>query len=394
MARPVLPSPSHPPASGAPSAPSRAQWLTTGTLAYERMLALIDAAQASIRCETYIWTADAVGNRFLAALTRAAARGVRVHILVDGGGSPTLALSYWHELEAAGGRAHFFNPLTFRHFSLRSHRKLLLVDDATAITGGFNISHEYDGDGVNTGWRDFGIELCDPAALHQLASSFDHLFTHHLARHFLRRRWKNRTLLRPAYYRLPGPVLFSGPRLVRNQFSRRLLVTLRQARHVRIISAYFVPGFRLRRALRAVALRGGTVELLLAGKSDVPLAQRAARSIYGPLLKAGVAIWEYQPQILHAKLALVDDHIFVGTANLDARSLAINHELMVHLCEPRLATEARAMFAADLRQSKKITLADWQRTRTWLTRFRGAIARFLLTKVDPWLARRQMRDVP
>jgi cardiolipin synthase len=358
------------------------------------MLALIDAAHVSIRCETYIWTADAVGNRFLAALTRAAARGVRVHVLVDGGGSPTLAQTYWHALAAAGGRAHFFNPLTFRHFSLRSHRKLLLVDDATAVTGGFNISHVYEGDGVTAGWRDFGIELSDPAALHQFAASFDHLFTHHLALLFLRRRWKNRTLLRPAYYRLPGPVLFSGPRLLRNPFSRRLLAALRHARHVRIISAYFAPSFRLRRALRAVALRGGTVELLLAGKSDVPLAQRAARSIYGPLLKAGVVIWEYQPQILHAKLALVDDHIFVGTANLDARSLAINHELMVHLCEPRLATEARALFAADLLHSQKITLVDWQRTRTWLTRFHGAIARFILTKVDPWLARRQMRDVP
>lgn len=358
------------------------------------MLVLIDAARVSIRFETYIWTADAVGNRFLAALTRAATRGVRVNVLVDGGGSPSLARTYWHGLETAGGRAHSFNPLTFRHFSLRSHRKLLLVDDTTAITGGFNISHEYEGDGVTAGWRDFGIELSDSAALHQLAVSFDHLFTHHLARHFLRRRWENRSLLRPSYYRLPGPILFSGPRFVRNQFSRRLLATLRHARHVRIISAYFVPSFRLRRALRAIALRGGTVELLLAGKSDVPLAQRAARSIYGPLLKAGVVIWEYQPQILHAKLALVDDHIFVGTANLDARSLAINHELTVHLCDPRLATEARAMFAADLRHSKKIILDDWQRTRTWLTRFRGAVARFILTKVDPWLARHQMRDVP
>ncbi|MBC7369418.1 MAG: hypothetical protein H7343_21840, partial [Undibacterium sp.] len=327
-----------------------------------------------------------------AALTRAAARGVRVQVLVDGGGSPTLPSDYWRDLEAAGGQAHIFNPLTFRHFSLRSHRKLLLIDDATAVTGGFNISLEYDGDGVTTGWRDFGIELQDPAALRQLAASFDHLFTHHLARRFLRHRWQHRTLLRPAYYRLPGPVLFSGPRLVRNQFSRQLLQTLRHARHVRIVSAYFAPSFRLRCALRAVALRGGTVELLLAGKSDVPLAQRAARSIYGSLLKAGVVIWEYQPQILHAKLAVVDDNVFAGTANLDARSLAINHELMVHFCEPRLATEARAMFAADLRHSQQILLEDWQRTRTLLTRFRGAIARFLLTTVDPWLARRQMRD--
>ncbi len=391
MARPDS---STPTAIPAPSVPTRPQWLTTGARAYERMFVLIEAAQVSIRCETYIWGVDEIGARFLAALSRAAARGVRVHVLVDGGGSPALPSDYWRDLEAAGGRAHIFNPLTFRHFSLRSHRKLLLVDDATAITGGFNIAREYDGDGVTSGWRDFGIELSDPSALAQFAASFDSLFANHLIRQSLRRQWQSRSLRRPAFYRLPGPVLFSGPRFVRNQFAKRLLATLRHAHRVRIISAYFAPGFRLRRALRAVALRGGTVELLLAGKSDVPLAQRAARSIYGPLLKAGVQIWEYQPQILHAKLALVDDHIFAGTANLDARSLAINHELMVCLQDARLRTEAGAMFSADLKNSHRITLEEWRRTRTWLTRLHGAIARFLITKVDPWLARRQMRDVP
>jgi cardiolipin synthase len=103
------------------------------------------------------------------------------------------------------------------------------------------------------------------------------------------------------------------------------------------MSAYFLPGFRLRRALRRIAHRGGTVELILAGKTDVAIAQTAARSIYGPLLRSGVRIWEYQPQVLHAKLAIVDQTVFVGTANLDARSLGINYELMVHLADARLA---------------------------------------------------------
>jgi cardiolipin synthase len=146
--------------------------------------------------------------------------------------------------------------------------------------------------------------------------------------------------------------------------------------------------------LRRVARRGGTVELLLAGKTDVPLAQLAARTLYGALLKAGVRIWEYQPQVLHAKLAIVDQTVFVGTANLDARSLGINYELMVHLADTRLAAEAAAAFAADVRQSHEISLAQWRSTRTWLTRLRGAWARFLLTKVDPWLARHQMRNIP
>jgi cardiolipin synthase A/B len=366
-----------------PVAADAVNWLATGAVAYRRMLALIDAAHTSIRCETYIWSDDAVGSRFRAALIVAASRGVRVRVLVDGAGSASLPKDYWQTLQAAGGTVHVFNPLTFRHFSLRDHRKLLLVDDAVVITGGFNIAADYDGDGIAEGWRDFGLELSDPAALHQLAASFDSLFAAHLIRYWLLRHLHDRPLRRPLFYQLPGPVLFSGPRLVRNQFSRQLLATLRNARQVRIASAYFVPGFRLRRALRAVALRGGTVELLLAGKSDVPLAQHAARSLYGSLLRAGVRIWEYQPQILHAKLALLDDSVFVGSSNLDARSLAINYELTVHLHAPRLAAEAGATFTADLLQSKAITYDEWRKSRTWFARLRGAWSRFLLTQVDP-----------
>jgi cardiolipin synthase len=368
-------------------------WLATGAVAYRRMLELIDTAHASIRCETYIWGDDAVGSRFREALARAANRGVQVRVLVDGAGSSALSADYWQTLQAAGGVVHVFNPLTFRHFSLRNHRKLLLVDDAVAITGGFNIAADYDGDGVADGWRDFGLELRDPAALRQLAASFDSLFADHLIRHWLVRHLRHRPLRHPLFYQLPGPVLFSGPRLVRNQFSRQLLATLRDARHVRIASAYFVPGLRLRQALREVARRGGKVELLLAGKTDVPLAQRAARSLYGSLLKDGVLIWEYQPQILHAKLALIDDSVFVGSANLDARSLAINYELTVHIHDPRLAAEAGNTFTADLLQSKAITYDEWKKSRTWIARLLGMCARFLITQVDPWLARRQMRDI-
>lgn len=369
------------------------RWLPTGEVAYQRMLALIDGARGSIRFETYIWRADAVGDRFRAALIRAAARAVRVCVLVDGVGSAALPGDYWQELEEAGGRTRVFNPISLRHFALRDHRKLLLVDDAIAVVGGFNVADEYDGDGVTHGWRDLGVELHHPAALRQLAESFDSLFRDHRLRHWLLRHVRRPSLRWPLFYAHPGPVLFSGPRLVTNQFARQLLKSLRHARHVRIVSAYFVPSLRLRFALRRVARRGGTVELLLAGKTDVPLAQLAARTLYGSLLKAGVRIWEYQPQILHTKLAIVDHTVFAGTANLDARSMAINYELMVHLHEERLADEACASFAADLRHSREIHLHEWRQTRTWLTRWRGGWARFLLTKVDPWLARRQMRNV-
>ena len=370
-----------------------ARWLHTGAIAYTRMLELINNAKVSIRCETYIWGNDAVGGRFLSAFAQAAARGVSVKVLIDGAGSSGLPDDYWHALSRAGGEARVFNPITLRNFSLRNHRKLLLIDDHVAVTGGFNLAAEYDGDGVSGGWRDLGLELHDPRALRQLADSFDHLFTEHHMRRWFLRSLQRAAQANPFSRGAPGPVLFSGPHLGRNQFTHQLLRSLRQARHVRIVSAYFVPGFRLRRALRTVARRGGNVELLLAGRTDVPLAQSAARSLYGSLLKAGIRIWEYQPQVLHTKLTIIDDTVFVGSANLDARSLSINYELTVHLRDPILTEAADAIFNSDLAHARAVTFEGWRASRTWLTRLHGAWARFLLARVDPWLARRQIRRI-
>ncbi len=384
MASPTLRRPAH----------AGATWLFTVEVAYARMLTLIAEAKSTIRLETYIWKADEIGDRFRDALSVAAARGIKVRVLVDGVGAGALPSDYWAQLETAGGEARVFNPLSLSHFALRDHRKLLLIDDRVAIVGGFNIAKEYDGDGITHGWHDLGIELDNRHALTQLAESFDTLYRSHRLRDWLLRHMRRRKMRWPRFYTRRGPVLFSGPRLVKNQFHQRLLESLKGAQRVRIVSAYFVPSFRLRRALRAVARRGGTVELLLAGKSDVALAQLAARTLYGSLLKAGVRIWEYQPQILHTKLAIVDHTAFAGTANLDARSLSINYELMVRFEDQRVSDEACDAFAGFLTHAREIKFAEWKQSRTWLTRLRGAWARFLLTKVDPWLARWQMSSLP
>lgn len=370
-----------------------ARWLATGEIAYRRMLEVIAGAQKSIRLETYIYRALGPGERFRAALTQAATRGVRVQVLLDGYGSAELPKDYWRELKHVGGDVRVFNPLSLRLFALRNHRKLLLVDDAVAIVGGYNIGPEYDGDGVTHGWRDLGLELHEAAALKPLAVAFDGMFRDHQMMHRFMRRLRQKSPWPRSTLPHDEVVLLSGPRLTRNEFRVALHHALRHAKHVQLISAYFVPSVRLRWALRRVARRGGTVELLLAGQTDVPLALAAGRSLYGSLLRAGVKIREFQPQVLHSKLAIVDDVVFAGSSNLDTRSFGINYELMVRLDDPRLATEARALFADHQEHAKAITWNAWRKSRTWLTRLRGLWARLLLTKVDPWLARRQLRGL-
>ena len=373
-----------------PTPSSSPRWLPTGVEAFRRILEAIGAAKRSIRFEFYIVANDDTGRRFRDALLAAARRSVAVEVLVDAFGSSGLPAAFWHELTQSGGTVRVFNPLTWRRFALRNHRKLVLVDDAIAFVGGFNIADEYDGDGVTRGWRDLGLELHSPLVVRQLGEAFDGMFqvARRPARLFARVRGLLFRRLRRAR---SGPVLLSGPRLGRNRIRADLLRRLHRAHHVQIVASYFLPTFRLRRVLRRIVRRGGTVELLLAGKTDVPLAQFAARTSYGSLLRAGVRIWEYQPQILHAKLAIVDHLVYVGSFNFDARSLGINYEVMVRCPDPQLATSGRALFAADLARSVEITLPAWRASQTWLTRLRGVWARFLLTKVDPWLAHAQLK---
>ena len=375
--------------STAPNRTHAARWLHTGEEAFTRMLPAIERARRSVRLEFYIYTADYIGTKVRDALVDAARRGVNVRVLLDAFGAVGLPAGFWTTLQHFGGEVRWFNPFTWRLFAFRNHRKLLLVDDTVAFVGGFNISDVYNGDGVTRGWRDLGMELRQPEAIKQLAAAFDDMFDgsdlHQRVLSRMKAPWRvsNRR----------GPVLLSGPRMGRNPFRSNLLKLLKRARHVRIVSGYFLPSLRLRHALRQVARRGGTVELLLAGKSDVPLAQLAGRVRYGSLLRAGVRIFEYQPQILHAKLAVIDDVVFVGSSNLDTRSFGINYELMVRCDDENLAESGRKMFAADLAHSKEITLEGWRNAQTWLTRMQGMWAAFLLTKIDPWLAHVQRRSM-
>jgi cardiolipin synthase len=169
---------------------------------------------------------------------------------------------------------------------------------------------------------------------------------------------------------------------------------LAAARDVRIMVAYFLPTWRLRRDLVRIAQRGGRVQLILPGKSDVPLSLLAAQSLYRQLLMDGVEIYEFQPQILHAKLIIVDDIVYVGSSNLDQRSLRINYELMIRIQNAQIAGDARAIFAGDLHRCRRIEFEQWRKVHPFWLRLKRRLAYYLLVRIDPNLARRQWRSLP
>jgi len=369
------------------------RWLCTGQEIFPAMLEAIGAARVSIRLETYIYTEGRLGLDFLVALREAALRGVRVQVLVDAFGSWELRDDFFHPLQAAGADVRFFNPLRLWRFGVRDHRKLLVCDEAVVFLGGFNLADEYDGDGVTRGWFDLGAQINNPAVASELAASFDELFALADFHRKPLKRLRAFHLKRKGRIKSAGELLLSYPGRETSPFQAALRYDLSSARDIRIITAYFLPTRRVRRYLLRAARDGRRVQLILAGRSDVLVSQLAARSLYHRLLKAGVEIYEYQPQVLHAKLILCDSHTYVGSSNLDIRSLNLNYELMLRFEDKAIAAGAQELFEHALKYSRRIDPATWFKSQSWWQRWQYRWAHFLVARIDPFVALRQFGAV-
>jgi cardiolipin synthase len=371
---------------------ANSNWLCTGNEIFPALLKAIDSARKSVCLETYIFSPGQLGERFREALVRAGLRGARVRVLIDALGSYQLPGDFWQELVAAGGEVRRFNPLSLNRLGIRNHRKLLVCDDQLAFVGGFNIASEWEGDGIITGWRDIGLRI-EGGLASQLTASFNEMFDRSGFQHKrftrLRRPSANKVIRAPN-----EQLLLSGPGRGLSPIKRALHRDLHAASYVQIMMAYFLPTWRLRRRLGRIARQGGRVQLILAGKSDITVSRLATESLYPRLLKAGIEIYEYQPQVLHAKLLIIDDRVYVGSANLDPRSLHINYELMVRFHSLEIAAQARGIFQGNLTHCRPVTIDHWLKAHSIWRRLKQYWAYILLVRIDPYIAHRQWRSLP
>jgi cardiolipin synthase len=367
----------------------RFRWVHSGTVFYETMTALIDAARSAVDVEFYTIAPGEPATRLGEALQRAAARGVRVRVLADSFGSSSLPGEWAQSIRASGADVRSFNPRPLLRWSFRDHRKLVVCDGATALVGGFNVAPDFEGDGIHRGWRDLGLVIEGPVA-GDLALGFEALFAasnlgrrqvRPLAR-FLRAQRARKDAVQAI---VGGP---AGPQAL---LRRAMRADLRSGTRVDVVAAYFLPSRRLRRLLRQVARRGA-VRILLPARSDVPVARLASQHLYAGLLRSGISLHEYQPQVMHAKALVIDDVVYVGSANLDTRSLQLNFELVVRLPSALLAAQLRRRIDHDLGLSRPVP-PDFPRRRTLLQRILQSWSHFLLTRVDPYVARGQFRHL-
>ena len=321
----------------------------------------VGEARESLHLEYYIWKRDKTGTRLRDLVVRKAKEGVRVRFLYDGLGSMFLNDRFLAPMRAAGVEVATFLPgpsLRERwSINLRNHRKIVVADGRVGFTGGMNIGDEYLGLTSRGYWRDAHLRVEGPAVL-QLQQTFaeDWYFA------------TGTVLSDPGLFPTPdeageavAQVVASGPTGPDNTSSLVMFEAINQARHrVSLTTGYFVPPVELARALQAAALRGVRVRLLVPGRSSYLWTIAAGRSYYDMLLAAGVQIYEYRRGALHAKTLSVDGRFsLVGSANFDARSLALNFEAGLAIYDPRAAEELEGHFDADLPDAAAIDPAAW-----------------------------------
>ncbi|MCK5688538.1 cardiolipin synthase B, partial [Myxococcota bacterium] len=329
--------------------------------AFPEMPRAIANAKSTIIMESYIFAQDNTGSRFLGALRDAAKRGVDVRLIVDGVGSYTTDPRFFSSLRDAGGEAHFFRPLRsffrFQNLWKRDHRKLLVVDEHIAFTGGLNVADvwapiEWDGDC----WHDTHVEVRGPAA-RDLTKIFN-------------RTWYKITGIRAALSTaLSEEAGDIGVQVLESRLTRRYsirrayLKAIRRSRKVVCITnAYAIPDMDIRRAIRNACKRGVKVQLLLAGPTDLKSVQYASRALYSMMMRWGVEIYEWNDRVLHAKTAVIDgEWCSIGSYNMDRRSFVNNLEANIFIVDPALGAALDNNFQKDISQSKRVDAALWHR---------------------------------
>ncbi|MBW7903493.1 MAG: cardiolipin synthase ClsB [Rhodocyclaceae bacterium] len=355
---------------------NRLTLLNSGREFFPALIAAIDGALREVRLETYIFEDDASGRPVIDALKRAAGRGVKVCLLVDGFGAAGSIDTVLPELAAAGVHALVYRREIARfrlrrHRLRRLHRKLAMIDARVAFVGGINIVDDLNPPDAAAPRYDYAVRVEGPL-IRPIRRVMLRLWEI-VVWASLRRRHGGRRQIAPVLSRAGGE---TAAFVIRDNIRHRHAIedayieAIDRARNdVLIANAYFLPGFRFRRALLAAAARGVRVAVLLQGRVEYRLQHYATQALYGRLLAAGVRIFEYQPSFLHAKVAVIDDEwATVGSSNIDPFSLLLAKEANVVVRDAGFARTLRASLdEAIVGGAVELRTQDWQRL-SWPSR--------------------------
>lgn len=315
---------------------NKVELIRAGNPYFDRLLKLIASAREYIHLQTYIYEDDETGRLVAEALKEAVKRNVEVYLLADGYASKGMSQSFINDLKKGGIQFRYFNPL-FKsrnfYFGRRLHHKVFVVDSKYAVVGGINIANRYNDmpgipawldfalyiDGEAAGelcilcwktWNNFpvglGLTSCDQKKIAHNMQTSDHCDVGMRRNDWVRRK---------------------------NQISSTYVEMFRHAKsHVTILCSYFLPGRVIRRQMSYAASRGVVIKVITASSSDVKLAKYAERYLYAWLLRNNIELYEYQPEILHGKIAVCDgEWMTIGSYNINDVSTYASIELNMNV---------------------------------------------------------------
>lgn len=351
---------------------------------FDMICRMIESAKHSIHLHTYILNNDETGRKVITCLRSAAKRGVAIFVLADGYASQDLPDQLQEELKNDGINFRFFEPLfqsKYLYFGRRLHHKVAVVDGSCSLVGGLNIADRYNDLPGKPAWFDLALYTEGNSAV-ELQRICEQLWS----------KKGRSTTLRPA-----SPHLFDdhisqddiSVRVRRNDWvKRKQEITgtyseiFRSAKHsITIVCSYFLPGTKFRLQLKKAAARGVKIRVVLASMSDVPVSKYAERYLYRWMLRYGFEIYEYQPTVLHAKMALADDSFLtIGSYNINNISRYASIELNLDVKDKSFVSNVTQEIDEIIRQRCKPITTSTYKTHLFSLRQFGQWCAFQLVR--------------
>ncbi|MET0464924.1 MAG: phospholipase D-like domain-containing protein [Chitinophagaceae bacterium] len=302
----------------------------SGTDFFDTVCRMIDSARHTIHLQTYILSDDQTGTRVINCLIAAAKRNVQVWVLADGYASQDLPDTVQQQLKDAGINFRFFEPLIqskHLYFGRRLHHKIVVTDARCSLVGGLNIADRYNDLPGEPAWLDVAL-FTDGGISAELHKICEELWAK-------KRRSGKRHPEKPNYTETNTQHHISV-RIRRNDWVKRKQEITRTyteifksaQQSITIVCAYFLPGTKFRQLLKKAAARGVKIRVVMASISDVPVSKYAERYLYRWMLRHQFELYEYQPTVLHAKMAIADDQFLtIGSYNINNISRYASIEL-------------------------------------------------------------------
>lgn len=364
-----------------PTSGNKLQLLKNGEVTFNAIFRALELAKNQIHIQYYIFEEGELAERLVALFERKIGQGVIIRLIYDGVGSFSLSKSYLKRLKTIGVEVYSFLPFKFGRFfsslNYRNHRKIIVVDDKIAFTGGINISDKYlKGEEGLGNWHDMHLGIEGPAVKHLNQVFITDWYV--VSQEVLKPLAFSPVQKKVATTNEMVQIVAGGPDDDFPVLEQTYFSMINKAKnYIYITNPYIIPGQALMQALQTAALSGVDVRLLVSENADNTMVSWAVHSYFEQFLKSGIKNYLFPDGFLHSKIIVSDDALStIGTANLDDRSFEQNYEVNAIMYNKNFARLLKEDFLGDCRTSKLISYEEFQK-RPWSKKLQEGFGKVL-----------------